>query len=68
MNTVLVFTKLKAYEPKAAGDNTYFPSNMVWLMVTIYPAPPTSKYGAVRVTWPGNSIALVYLEETFTCC
>ena len=43
----------------AKSNSTYFPSNMVWLMVTMYPAPPTSKYGAVRVTWPGNSKARV---------
>lgn len=36
---------------------------MVWLMVTTYPAPATSRYGPVKVMRPGLATACWYLHD-----
>lgn len=36
----------------------------MWLMVTTYPAPPTSRYGPVKVMRPGLATACWYLHST----
>lgn len=35
----------------------------MWLIVTTYPAPPTSKYGPVKVMRPGLATACWYLHN-----
>lgn len=40
---------------------------MVWLMVTTYPAPATSRYGPVKVMSPGLATACWYLRDKGFC-